>query len=99
MRYKHGLVIKGADESLESFDYLKGLMIQALLLLFLDFIKSFMLEADAYGQGLGAVLGQQQESGFTAPIPYASRTLQKHEQNYGATKLEALGVVWAIRHF
>ena len=83
----------------ESFDHLKGLLMQAPLLVFPDFTKSFVLETDASGQGLGAVLSQQQESGFTAPIAYASRTLQKHEQNYGTTELEALGVVWAVRHF
>ena len=33
------------------------------------------------------------------PIAYASRTLQKHECNYGITELEALGVVWAVKHF
>ena len=33
------------------------------------------------------------------PLAYASRTLQQHEKHYGATEMEALGVVWAIRHF
>ena len=83
----------------ESFDHLKSLLIQAPLLVFPDFTKPFVLETDASGQGLGAVLSQQQGSGCVAPIAYASRTLQKHEQNCGATELEALGVVWAIRHF
>ena len=83
----------------ESFDHLKGLLMQAPLLVFPDFTKSFVLETDASGQGLGAVLSQQQESGFAAPIAYASRTLQKHEQNYEAIELEALGVVWAVHHF
>ena len=82
-----------------SFGHLKGLLIQAPLLVFPDFTKPFVLETDASGQGLGAVLNQQQENGLVAPIAYASRTLQKHEQNYGVTELEALGVVWAIRHF
>ena len=56
--------------------------------MFPNFTKSFVLETDASGQGLGAVLSQQQESRFTAPIAYASRT-----------ELEALRVVCAIRHF
>ena len=87
------------EQCQKSFDHLKDLLIQAPLLVFPDFAKPFVLETDASGQGLGAVLGQQQESGLVAPIAYASRTLQKHEQNYGVTELEALGVVWAIRHF
>jgi len=44
-------------------------------------------------------LAQEQSSGHIAPISFASRTLQKHEQAYGVTKLEALGVVWAVKHF
>ena len=32
-------------------------------------------------------------------MAYASRSLNKHEQNYGITDVEALGVVWAVRHF
>ncbi len=49
--------------------------------------------------GLGAVLAQKQEDGSVRPVTYASRTLQSREQNYGVTELEALGVVWAVRHF
>lgn len=45
------------------------------------------------------MLAQKQEDGTIRPIAYASRTLQQHERNYGATELEALGVVWAVRHF
>jgi len=81
------------------FKQLKSLLTDAPLLVFPDFEKEFILEIDASGQGLGAVLVQEQDNGTTAPIAYASRTLQRHERNYGVTELEALGVVWAVKHF
>ena len=40
-----------------------------------------------------------QDDGASHPIAYASRTLSIHEKKYGITELEALGVVWALRHF
>ena len=81
-----------------SFDTLKELL-TAPVLLFPQFDKPFILETDASGLGLGAVLAQRQEDGVVQPIAYASRSLQIHERNYGITELEGLGVVWAVRHF
>ena len=66
------------------------------LLAFPDFRQSFLLETDA---SLGAVLSQKPEGGTIHPVAFASRTLQIHEQNYVDTKLEALAVVWAVKHF
>ncbi len=60
--------------------------------------KQFVLETDASGLGLGAVLSQEKE-GQLHPIAYASRTLDIHECNYGISELETLGLVWAVRHF
>ena len=78
---------------------MKGLLTNSSLLVFPDFTKPFVLETDASGAGLGAVLAQKQEDGSTRPIAYASRSLQPHEKNYGITELEGLGVVWAVKHF
>ena len=61
--------------------------------------KSFILETDASGIGLGAILSQEQEDGQVHPIAYASRTLDPAERNYGISELETLGLVWALRYF
>ena len=53
-----------------------------------DLEENFLLETDASGEGLGAVL-----------LQCASQTLQPYEKNYGISELESLGVVWAVKHF
>ena len=58
-----------------------------------------LLETDASGEGLGAVLAQGQGDDSVRPIAYASRALIPHEKRYGVSELEALAVVWAARHF
>ena len=83
----------------KAFERLKQLMTEAPLLAFPDFRQSFLLQTDASGLGLGAVLSQKQEDGTIRPLAFASRTLQTHERNCGVTELEALGVVWAVKHF
>ena len=77
----------------EVFCQLKQLLINAPVLAFPDFTKDFILETDASGVGLGAILAQGDKDGNVHPIAYASRTLQQHEKNYAVTELEALGIV------
>ena len=88
-----------SQECKRVFEQLKSLLSTAPILVFPNFEKEFILETDASLSGLGAVLAQQQDNKTVAPIAYASRTLQKHERNYGVTELEALGVVWGVKHF
>ena len=83
----------------KAFVALKKLLTEAPVLSFPDFSHGYILGTDASGMGLGAVLAQRREDGAITPIAYASRTLQQHERNYGITELEALGVVWAVKHF
>ncbi len=87
------------EEQRASFDNLKKLMTEAPLLVYADFTKPFILETDASKEGLGAVLAQRTDNNQVHPIAYASRTLLAHEQNYSISELEALGVVWAVKHF
>ena len=84
--------------SQQAIENLKILLTNAPVLAFPEFSEDFLLETDASGAGLGAVLAQKQ-NGVVRPIAYASRTLQQHEKNYGISELEALGVAWAAKHF
>ena len=87
------------DKCSDAFQKLKELLTNAPLLIFPRFDKEFYLETDASILGLGAVLAQKNEADLLAPIAFASRSLQKHEKNHCSTELEALAVVWAVRHF
>ena len=78
---------------------LKQLSTEPPRMAFPNFSKDFQLETDASGEGLGAVLAQEQDYGSVKQIASTSRILHPHEHNYGVTKMEALGVVWAVQQF
>ena len=83
-------------EAKEAFDTLKKKCMTAPVLAFADLEKPFLLETDASGIGLGAVLQQVQEDGKLHPVAYASRALKKGEKNYHSSKLEFLALKWAV---
>ena len=66
---------------------------------FPDFDSPFIVNTDASGVGLGAVLYQKQgEEKLNRVISYASRTLTNAERNYHlhSGKLEFLALKWAV---
>ena len=58
----------------------------------------FVLQTDASGIGLGAVLSVTRD-GEELPVAFYSRKLQLRECKYSATELEGLAVVAAVSHF
>ena len=60
---------------------------------------TFVLQTDASGQGIGAVLMTVLPNGEKLPVSFISRTLQGGEKNYTTTELECLAIVWAIEKF
>ena len=65
------------------------------VLAYADFSLPFILNIDASGTGLGAVLYQKQD-GRERVIAYASRSLRNPERSYPAHKREFLALKWAI---
>jgi hypothetical protein len=53
----------------------------------------FVVDTDASGFAIGAVLSQKQENGEERVISYASRSLTDEERNYCTTRRELLAVV------
>ena len=83
-------------EAREAFDCLKAACLQAPILSFPNFSKPFLLETDASGKGLGAVLSQKQSNGQYHPIAYASRIMNETEQRYHSNKQEFSALKWAV---
>ncbi|MCG8621789.1 MAG: DDE-type integrase/transposase/recombinase [Proteobacteria bacterium] len=89
-----------SEEALEAFHTLKEECLKEPLLAFPDFSKPFLLETDASGRGMGAVLSQKQGDGRYHPIAYASKVFNDTEKRYHSNKKEFLALKWAItEHF
>jgi hypothetical protein len=82
----------------EAFDNLKNGLCTTPVLAFPDFSRPFILTSDARKIAVAAVLSQVQD-GVERPIAYASRQLNRAEQNYSASEAELLAVVWAAKFF
>lgn len=77
------------------FDRVKDILPSPPILAYPDFSKLFELHTDASSKGLGAVLYQKQD-GIKHVITYATKALNRAEQNYRAFKLEFLALMWAV---
>lgn len=81
----------------KSFELLKEHISSPPVLQYPNFSENntFILQTDASGYSLGAVLS----NGDNRPVAFASRSLNKSEQNYATIEKELLAIVWAIKHF
>ena len=90
--------VKQTDALLAEFLYLKNQLCSMPLLTLPVPSDSFVLQTDASGVGLGAVLNVIREK-EEYPVAFHSRKLQPREQRYSASELECLAVVEAVTHF
>ena len=80
------------DKCQNSFEQLKGMLVESPVLTQPTSGKEYTLYSDASGIGLGYVLMQDGKV-----VAYASRQLKTHEQNYPTHDLELAAVVFALK--
>ena len=80
-----------SDAQQRSFETLKQILTEALILVQPEAGKEFVVYSDASLSGLGCVLMQEGKV-----IAYASRQLKVHERNYPTHDLELAAVVFAL---
>ena len=84
----------------KSMNILKRKTQSTPILVFPDFDKPFLLEMDAFKEGLGTVLSQKQSDGHYHPVAFGSHSLTPSEKNYHSSKLEFLALKWSVtEHF
>nr|GEX38836.1 reverse transcriptase domain-containing protein [Tanacetum cinerariifolium] len=87
-----------SKECVEAFQTLKRKLIEAPILIALDWDLPFEFMCNASDFAIGAVLGQCHENHFR-PIHYASKTMTEAESHYTTTEKEMLAVVYAFEKF
>lgn len=87
---KKNVPFQWTTEYESAFGQLKLALSTPTVLVYLRFGpgQDFILEIDASTVGLGAILSQLQDDGTIHPIAYASRSVNRHERNYGISELE-----------
>ena len=80
----------------KAFVALKVKLASPPILSFPQFDRTFVVDADASQEGVGAVLSHLDDGRV---IAYASRVLTKAECQYCATRRELLALVWSVRQF
>ena len=89
---RKGVKFEWTDKCQDSFEQLKEMFVEALVLAQPTPDKEYTLYSDASRIGLGCVLMKERKV-----VAYASRQLKPHEQNYPTHDLELAAVVFALK--
>ena len=96
---KTGANFAWSNECEEAFGTLKSKLTMAPILRFPNFKKKFIIQCDASGLAVGAILSQIDDAGNEYVCSYASRLLKGAELHYSITEKECLAVIYAVKLF
>ena len=88
---KRGTAFEWGEVAQGAFERIKEALCSAPVLRLPDFRKEFVIEPDASGNAVGAVLAQEHE-GRLLPVAYFSRKYLPAERNYPAGEKELLAI-------
>jgi hypothetical protein len=80
-------------EAEQAFQELKRALSTALVLQLLDFTRSFVVECDASGSGMGAVLHQDD-----GPVVFFSKPMAPRHAGLAAYERELIALAQAVKH-
>jgi hypothetical protein len=82
----------------KTFDALKLSLIEAPILVRLDFERPFILDVDWLIKGVGSILSQKQNK-HECVIAYANKGLTPSQRNFHPMEGECYALIWGIMHF
>ncbi|MBW0545072.1 hypothetical protein O181_084787 [Austropuccinia psidii MF-1] len=88
------------QERIQEYEKIKYSLTNAPLLLIPYWKNPFKLYIDACGEGIGAALHQVQmvnDKHYEGPVCFISREIKPTEARYGASQIECLCLVWALK--
>ena len=89
---RKGITFEWTDKCQNSFEQLKGMLVEAPVLTQPTSGKEYNLYSDASSIGLGCILMQDGKV-----VAYASKQLKPHEQNYSTHDVELAVVMFALK--
>ena len=82
------------EDKTQVFYHVRDTLCNSMNLIYFDPTKPIVVQTDASGQGLGAVLLLNK-----APVVFASRSLTETEKRYSQIEREMLGIVFGLTKF
>ncbi|QRV88083.1 Retrotransposable element Tf2 protein [Ceratobasidium sp. AG-Ba] len=88
-----------SQECQQAFEEIKKRVCKNPVLIHPDPDKPFILETDASGVAIGAILSQRGEDGYLHPIAYLSKSYNDAQRNYDTANKELLAIVESLKHW